>query len=442
MYLILSSFATTAIFWWSKVRIRGTCSGFELTRTDNPVNQQIAIRFIKSLGFPVSAVWNGKEALEYLLRATSPQISPEEAEGYPIPALILMDVQMPVLDGYNATHLLRHHHPYATIEAIRQIPIVAMTASAIRGDKERCEKAGMDDYMAKPVKRVMLEKMLLKWIRRRQQSRRPSLATSDGGRPVLTRSGTDHSSNCPEHDYIAADFLNARAAAMAALTSQAKEPRRPSLGARRPSLSQNRRYSRSKNLMVQDVTGETENERSLRREEAEEQARSSRDAKLISATDDEHGMPVDLRNHEIANTAALNMVGKPLPDTYPSHGTDKGENSVMALTQENVEKFNSTVENQSAAAGGGANGVALKKPSPVAAAVVPAADIPGPPPNLKPPVSVLDSTSVQERPGALLSVGHGKRPALGAFRTGERSRSDWSNSTARPVARRGSSSEK
>jgi CheY-like chemotaxis protein len=440
MYLIQRLFATIAISSSSKVRIGDICNEFELTMTDNPVNQQIATRFIRSLGFPVSAVWNGKEALEYLLRATSPQISPDEAQECPIPALILMDVQMPVLDGYNATHLLRHHHPYASIEAIRQIPIVAMTASAIRGDKERCEKAGMDDYMAKPVKRVMLEKMLLKWIRRRQQSRRPSLAPSDGGRPVLTRSGTDHSSNCPEHDYIAADFLNARAAAMAAVTIQAKDLRRLSLSEARPSLSQSRRYSKSKNLMTQDVTGETENERTLRREEAEDQARSSRDAKLLSATDDEHGMPVDLRNHDIANTAVLNMVGKPLPDTYPSNSTDSSENSVLALTQENVEKFNNTIENHSAAAVG-VNGVAPRKPPPPVA-TAPAADIPGPPPNLTPPVSALDSTSVQERPGALLSVGHAKRPALGGFRAGERSRSDWSNSTARPVARRGSSSEK
>ena len=74
-----------------------------------------------------------------------------------------MDVQMPILDGYRATHLIRHHTPYSNIDGIRTLPIVAMTASAIQGDREKCRKAGMDDYLAKPVRGKTLEKMLLKW---------------------------------------------------------------------------------------------------------------------------------------------------------------------------------------------------------------------------------------------------------------------------------------
>lgn len=70
---------------------------------------------------------------------------------------------MPVLDGYRATHILRHHRPYVSLPGIRSLPIVAMTASAIQGDKEKCQRAGMDDYLAKPVKGPVLEKMLLKW---------------------------------------------------------------------------------------------------------------------------------------------------------------------------------------------------------------------------------------------------------------------------------------
>lgn len=66
---------------------------------DNPVNQQIATKFIKGLKFSVGAVWNGKEALQYLLKATSQMLPAEERAKYPIPALILMDCQMPVLDG-------------------------------------------------------------------------------------------------------------------------------------------------------------------------------------------------------------------------------------------------------------------------------------------------------------------------------------------------------
>lgn len=68
---------------------------------------------------------------------------------------------MPIIDGYRATHIIRHHSPYN--HSTRNIPIVAMTASAIQGDREKCKKAGMDDYLAKPVKGKTLEKMLVRW---------------------------------------------------------------------------------------------------------------------------------------------------------------------------------------------------------------------------------------------------------------------------------------
>ncbi|KAI9765119.1 MAG: hypothetical protein M1840_007826 [Geoglossum simile] len=123
---------------------------------DNPINQQIALKTIRKLHFSVSAVWNGKEALDFLLRSDSP--------GYTRPDVILMDVQMPVIDGYRATHLIRNTPPYSTLPGLREIPIVAMTASAIQGDREKCRKAGMDDYLAKPVKGKTLEKMLVKWV--------------------------------------------------------------------------------------------------------------------------------------------------------------------------------------------------------------------------------------------------------------------------------------
>lgn len=119
------------------------------------VNQTIALRLIKKFGFSVSAVWNGREALDYLLEPTTPD--------HPKPDVILMDVQMPVLDGYRATHYIRHHSPFSNLPEIRALPIVAMTASAIQGDREKCVKAGMNDYLAKPVKGPILEDMLLKW---------------------------------------------------------------------------------------------------------------------------------------------------------------------------------------------------------------------------------------------------------------------------------------
>ena len=126
-----------------------------LTKSLSAINQQIALKTIKKLGFAVVAVWNGKEALDYLLAADSP--NPPHSK----PDLILMDVQMPVIDGYRATHIIRHHEPYKW--SLREIPIVAMTASAIQGDREKCKKAGMDDYLAKPVRGKTLEKMIVKW---------------------------------------------------------------------------------------------------------------------------------------------------------------------------------------------------------------------------------------------------------------------------------------
>nr|POE49538.1 two-component system protein a [Quercus suber] len=118
---------------------------------DNPVNQQIALRTIKKLGFPVTAVWNGKEALEYL------------QSDEPRPDIILMDVQMPILDGYQATYTIRNAAPFVDDPIVQGTPIVAMTASAIQGDREKCQMSGMDDYLAKPVKKPNLEKMLVKW---------------------------------------------------------------------------------------------------------------------------------------------------------------------------------------------------------------------------------------------------------------------------------------
>lgn len=153
---------------------------------NSAINQTIAIKNIRKLGFPVTAVWNGREALSYLLSPSPTQ---------PRPSIILMDVQMPVMDGYEATCILRTGRKYSLdqIESkeknadgdsikvaaegsgawakgrLSDIPVIAMTASAIQGDREKCEEAGMDDYLAKPVEKARLEEMLLKWARKRRR---------------------------------------------------------------------------------------------------------------------------------------------------------------------------------------------------------------------------------------------------------------------------------
>jgi CheY-like chemotaxis protein len=152
-------------------------TGTTLTKEKNSaVNQTIALKNIRKLGFPVTAVWNGREALSYLLSPSSSQ---------PRPSIILMDVQMPIMDGYEATRILRTGREYALEEdgpmgkrgladggvrkgRLSDIPVIAMTASAIQGDREKCHEAGMDDYLAKPVEKARLEEMLVKWASRRR----------------------------------------------------------------------------------------------------------------------------------------------------------------------------------------------------------------------------------------------------------------------------------
>jgi signal transduction histidine kinase len=106
---------------------------------DNIINQKIAISYVQRLGFNCEAFANGRKAIEALERAN--------AEGNPF-HIVLMDVQMPVLDGYDATRELRRHKD----DALRNVLIIAMTASAIQGDREKCLDAGMNDYMSKPVR--------------------------------------------------------------------------------------------------------------------------------------------------------------------------------------------------------------------------------------------------------------------------------------------------
>ncbi len=106
-----------------------------LVAEDNPVNQKLAIKILEKRGHLVSVVSNGQEAID---------VSKEEHFD-----LILMDVQMPDLDGYEATGHIRNREKE---EGGGHIPIVAMTAHAMKGDREQCLAAGMDDYVSKPIK--------------------------------------------------------------------------------------------------------------------------------------------------------------------------------------------------------------------------------------------------------------------------------------------------
>ncbi|KAK3314985.1 hypothetical protein B0H66DRAFT_452847, partial [Apodospora peruviana] len=115
---------------------------------DNAINAKIAMQYMQRLGYPnVDTYENGLKAVEGLRE--------KARQGIPY-HIILMDVQMPVLDGYEATKLLRND----PIEAVRKVLVIAMTASAIQGDREKCLAAGMNDYLAKPVRSELLKKKL------------------------------------------------------------------------------------------------------------------------------------------------------------------------------------------------------------------------------------------------------------------------------------------
>jgi len=122
--------------------------GHVLLVEDNPVNQVIAKKMLEKAGLTYEVVVNGEEAVERVKQ-------PHEFN------LILMDCQMPVMDGYEATQSIRSYEQ--EISAAR-LPVVAMTANAMEGDKDKCLKAGMDDYVAKPVKQDSLKQVLSHWL--------------------------------------------------------------------------------------------------------------------------------------------------------------------------------------------------------------------------------------------------------------------------------------
>jgi two-component system sensor histidine kinase/response regulator len=121
-----------------------------LLAEDNPVNQKLARLMLEKAGYRISIAENGKEAVEKI-----------EASGGDFD-LILMDVQMPEMDGLQATiEIRRRGHG--------NIPIIAMTAHAMKEDKNRCLEAGMDDYISKPIKRETMLELIEKWIIKKEK---------------------------------------------------------------------------------------------------------------------------------------------------------------------------------------------------------------------------------------------------------------------------------
>jgi signal transduction histidine kinase/ActR/RegA family two-component response regulator len=118
---------------------------------DNPVNQKVAIRMLQKLGCVVELAENGQQALEKLERAS-----------YDI---VLMDMQMPIMDGLTATRLLRQREQQTGHHQV----VIALTANAMQTDRELCLETGMDDYLSKPLTLDALQVMLFRWVAQHKQ---------------------------------------------------------------------------------------------------------------------------------------------------------------------------------------------------------------------------------------------------------------------------------
>ncbi|MDI6748277.1 MAG: response regulator [Rhodocyclaceae bacterium] len=137
-----------------------------LLAEDNPVNQQVAAAMLVSLGLEVDIANNGQEAVALVRKQ-------------PACDIILMDCQMPVMDGYQATAEIRAHETAGA----RRLPIIALTANAMEGDRNQCLKAGMDDYLAKPYSLDQLRQVLHRWLAPDSHANiaaTPAIATLEG----------------------------------------------------------------------------------------------------------------------------------------------------------------------------------------------------------------------------------------------------------------------
>lgn len=133
---------------WSQSMQNVSCSSNHpsvLVVDDNPIHRSLALKSLEILGYASEAVSSGKEALERLAQSSY--------------KVVLMDCRMPELDGYEATRQLRSQE-----KTCHGTTIIGLTACAIKGDREKCLRAGMDDYLSKPFWLHDLDTLLQKWL--------------------------------------------------------------------------------------------------------------------------------------------------------------------------------------------------------------------------------------------------------------------------------------
>ncbi len=131
---------------------------------DNPVNQDVALTMLEFMGCQVETVYDGRQALRALARTTYD--------------LVLMDCQMPEMDGFEATKVIRAQEAAAPSTTRSRLPIIALTANAMLEDRERCLAAGMDDYLSKPFSQEALRQVLSRWLPRTAPQDSPQVPLS------------------------------------------------------------------------------------------------------------------------------------------------------------------------------------------------------------------------------------------------------------------------
>jgi nitrogen fixation negative regulator NifL len=146
------------------------CTARILLAEDNPINQKVALHMLKSLRHTADVVADGKQAVEALSKINYD--------------LVLMDCMMPNMDGFEATVIIRTQ----SSEVLdHNVPIIAMTANAMKADRDKCLESGMDDYVPKPVKKDVLAAVLEKWLSPAQLLQRKNIDADNKKLDILSR---------------------------------------------------------------------------------------------------------------------------------------------------------------------------------------------------------------------------------------------------------------